>query len=174
MHLLIDAPVKETRETQALADEAGLNAKIDRIEIDLPLWRVGVQHDVVVGPRQITFMQRLHNRRTGTVVHYRKHHPDVDCRTTSAGTVAEQSRARGHRNQIVDAGLVHVGRPLLNGRVEVGTAADLVSTIVEQREPWRLSGSCGRPSRSDCRASSASAVLPRFACVTSPCTSPIR
>ena len=40
-----------------------------------------------------------------------------------------------HRDQIADAGLVHVIRPLLNGRIEVGAMADLVGAVVVQHHP---------------------------------------
>src|SRR5437879_1344184 len=38
---------------------------------------------------------------------------------------------------------MHVGCPLLHGRVYIGAAADFVGTVVEQREPGYLRGRFG-------------------------------
>ena len=53
----INPPVEQPCEIKALVDEAWLNAKIDGVEINQPLGRIGVLNQRVIGPSGVSFLQ---------------------------------------------------------------------------------------------------------------------
>ena len=140
---IVDAPVEQPVQAEALVDETGLNAEVDGVEINLPFGGVGILHQGVVGPCGVTLLLHILDLGLGAVVHERQHYPDVNRRTPGSRSVAVKGRRRRHRHEVVDTGLVHVASPLLKRGVEIRTTIDLVGAVIVERQAGRLRGGFG-------------------------------